>query len=124
MRKFSITVNGKTYSVDVEEVGSSNGASQVSTPVSTPVSAPEPQKAAPVQQGSQGANKVSSPMPGTIVSVKVSVGEQVKDDTLVAVLEAMKMENEILAGCSGTVASVNVSSGDSVNTGDVIITIN
>ena len=63
-------------------------------------------------------------MPGTIVSIKVNVGDKVAPDTLVAVLEAMKMENEIFAGVEGTVASVNLAAGDSVNSGDVIISVN
>jgi glutaconyl-CoA decarboxylase len=63
-------------------------------------------------------------MPGTVVSVKVKVGDTVKKDTLVAVLEAMKMENEIFAGVDGTVAAINANAGDSVNTGDAIVSIN
>ena len=120
MRKFNITVNGKTYAVDVEEVG----GVQTSAPAPAPApaaaaSAPAP-KAAPVE----GAKQVTAPMPGTIVSVKVNVGDAVKSDTLVAVLEAMKMENEIFAGVDGTVAGISVSAGDSVNSGDVIVSVN
>ncbi len=63
-------------------------------------------------------------MPGTIVSIKVNVGDTVSSGTLVAVLEAMKMENEIFAGVDGTVASISASAGDSVNTGDVLISVN
>ena len=63
-------------------------------------------------------------MPGTVMSVKVAAGDKVTKDTVVAVLEAMKMENEIFAGVDGTVAGVSVSSGDSVNTGDVLVSIN
>ena len=132
MRKFNITVNGKTYEVDVEELGgvSAPAAAPVAAPVvavapvapAAPAAAPAPAPAAK-PSGAQGSKKVSSPMPGSIVSVKVNVGDKVSDDTLVAVLEAMKMENEIFAGVEGTVASVEVSTGQSVNTGDVIITI-
>ncbi|MDD6484617.1 MAG: biotin/lipoyl-binding protein [Clostridiales bacterium] len=126
MRKFNITVNGTTYEVDVEEVGG------VQAPAAAPVqAAPAPAPAAPKAApkaapaaGSAGAVKVSAPMPGTIVSVKVNVGDSVKSDTVVAILEAMKMENEIFAGKDGTIASVNVSAGDSVNSGDVIVTMN
>ena len=63
-------------------------------------------------------------MPGTIVSVKVNVGDKVEAGTLVAVLEAMKMENEIFAGVDGTVAGISVSAGYSVNSGDVIVSVN
>ena len=126
MRKFNITVNGKTYAVDVEEVGGVQTSAPVApapAPAPAPAAAPAP-KAAPAPSGSMGAKKVTAPMPGTIMSVKVNVGDTVKADTLVAVLEAMKMENEIFAGVEGTVASVNASNGASVNSGDVIISVN
>lgn len=124
MRKFNITVNGKSYEVDVEEIGGAVSApapvaAPASAAASAPAAAPAP-KAAPVA----GAKQVNAPMPGTIVSVKVNVGDTVKSDTLVAVLEAMKMENEIFAGVEGTVAGISVSAGDSVNSGDVIISVN
>ena len=125
MRKFNITVNGKTYAVDVEEVGgvqtSAPAPAPAPAPAAAPKAAPTPApKAAPVE----GAKQVTAPMPGTIVSVKVNVGDAVKSDTLVAVLEAMKMENEIFAGVDGTVAGISVSAGDSVNSGDVIVSVN
>ena len=68
--------------------------------------------------------KVVAPMPGKIVDVKVSVGQTIKEGDLVAILEAMKMENEIFASASGTVASVNTSAGNMVEANDVIISIN
>lgn len=125
MRKFNITVNGKTYEVDVEEVGAAN----VSAPVQTAAPAPQaaaPKAAAPAPKAAPvaGAKQVTAPMPGTIVSVKVNVGDKVESGTLVAVLEAMKMENEIFAGVEGTVAGISVSAGDSVNSGDVIVSVN
>lgn len=126
MRKFNITVNGKSYEVDVEEVGGvQSTAAPVAAPV--PVAAPTPAPApaaAPKATGAMGAKKVEAPMPGTIVSVKVNVGDKVTSDTLVAVLEAMKMENEIFAGTDGVVSSVNVGAGDSVNAGDVLVSLN
>ena len=125
MRKFNISVNGKSYEVDVEEVGG------VSTPAPAPVqtAAPAPKaasapKAAPKAAPVAGAKQVTAPMPGTIVSVKVNVDDKVEAGTLVAVLEAMKMENEIFAGVDGTVAGISVSAGDSVNSGDVIVSVN
>ncbi len=126
MRKFNITVNGKTYAVDVEEVGGVQTSAPIApapAPAPAPAAAPAP-KAAPAPSGAMGSKKVTAPMPGTIMSVKVNVGDTVKADTLVAVLEAMKMENEIFAGVEGTVASVNASNGASVNSGDVIISVN
>lgn len=125
MRKFNITVNGKTYEVDVEEVG---GVQAPVAPAAAPAAAaPAAKPAAPATPKSApvaGAKQVTAPMPGTIVSVKVNVGDTVKADTLVAVLEAMKMENEIFAGVDGTVAGISVSAGDSVNSGDVIVSVN
>lgn len=124
MRKFNISVNGKTYEVDVEEIG----GVQTSAPVSAPApkaAAPAPKSApAPKAAPAAGAKQVTAPMPGTIVSVKVNVGDKVEAGTLVAVLEAMKMENEIFAGVDGTVAGISVSAGDSVNSGDVIVSVN
>lgn len=124
MRKFNISVNGKTYEVDVEEVGGVQTTAPVAAaPKAAPAAAP---KAAPASKAAPvaGAKQVTAPMPGTIVSVKVNVGDKVEAGTLVAVLEAMKMENEIFAGVDGTVAGVSVSAGDSVNSGDVIVSVN
>lgn len=127
MRKFNITVNGNTYEVDVEEIGgvqaSPAQASPVQVPAQAPVQASPVQKPAPAPAAS-GATKIVAPMPGTVVSVKVNVGDKVTKDTIVAILEAMKMENEIFAGTDGTVASVNTPSGTAVNTGDVIVSLN
>ncbi len=125
MRKFNITVNGKTYEVDVEEVGGVQTSAPVAAPVAAPAAAPAPAPAkAPAASGSMGATKVTAPMPGTVVSIKVNVGDKVESGTLVAVLEAMKMENEIFAGADGVVASINANAGDSVNTGDVLVSLN
>ena len=127
MRKFQVTVNGSTYEVEVEELG---GNFQSSAPVmSAPVAPAAPKAAAPVAAPAApstpaGANKVVAPMPGKIVDVKVSVGQQIKEGDLVAVLEAMKMENEVFASASGTVASVNVTANAMVEANDVIVTIN
>ena len=131
MRKFNITVNGNKYEVDVEEIGGTAVAAAPVQPAAPTVSAapkaaPAPVKAAPAPKAAApaGAQTVKVPMPGTIMSIKVNVGDKVAPDTLVAVLEAMKMENEIFAGVEGTVASVNLAAGDSVNSGDVIISVN
>ncbi len=118
MRKFNITVNGKTYEVDVEEVGGVMASAPVqAVPKAAPAPAAAP--AAPVA----GATQIKAPMPGTIVSVKVNVGDTVKNGDLIAVLEAMKMENEIFSSADGKVSGVSVSAGDAVNTGDVIVSI-
>ena len=121
MKKYNVTVNGTTYEVVVEEVG---GAQAVAAPVFTapaPAAAPA---AAPKASSAAGANAVSAPMPGTILDVKVSVGQSVKKGDVICVLEAMKMENDIPAPCDGVIASVNVQKGASVSANDVIATLN
>ena len=128
MREFNVTVNGTAYEVEVEEVGAGVAVSApapASTPAATPTAAPAaPKAAAPKVQGSAGSTPVNSPMPGTILKMNVSVGQQVKSGDVICVLEAMKMENDIPAPCDGTIASVNVQKGASVNSGDVIVTLN
>ena len=121
MRNFRVTVNGNTYDVTVEDAG--GGVSNSDYTPSTYASAPAPVPKASASKGTEGNINVKSPMPGTIVDIKVSVGDKVEANTVVAVLEAMKMENEIVTPSTGTVASVNVNKGASVNTGDVLITI-
>ena len=74
--------------------------------------------------GAQGGVKINAPMPGTIVDVKLAVGAKVTNGTVIAVLEAMKMENDVVASCDGTIASINVTKGQSVETGTLIATIN
>jgi len=126
MKKYNITVNGTTYEVVVEEAGSAPSAAPVFTAPVTPVAAPAAAPAAPKAASAVGggANKVTAPMPGTILDVKVSVGQSVKKGDVICVLEAMKMENDIPAPEDGTVASVNVQKGASVNSGDVLVTMN
>ncbi|MDF2944954.1 MAG: hypothetical protein K0S01_3812 [Herbinix sp.] len=137
MKYYTITVNGNTYDVSVEEGVSTSHAA---TPVNT--SAPAPKPVAPVSAasvapaatpakpaaapatGSTGSFKVSSPMPGKIVAVKAAVGQAVKKGDVILVLEAMKMENEIVAPQDGTVASINVSAGQTVEAGNLLATLN
>jgi len=132
MKRYSITVNGNTYDVIVEEVeaGDVISAPAIVTPIAAPVvtpAAPAAPKAAPAAApkvtGSEGANKVTSPMPGTILDVKVSVGQAVKKGDVICVLEAMKMENDIPAPCDGVVASINTQKGASVAANDVLATL-
>ncbi|MBR3806742.1 MAG: biotin/lipoyl-binding protein [Clostridia bacterium] len=124
MKKYNITVNGTTYEVVVEEAGSAPSAAPVFTAPAAPAAAPAAPKAAPAPAGAAGASKVTAPMPGTILDVKVSVGQAVKKGDVICVLEAMKMENDIPAPCDGTVASVNVQKGASVSANDVLVTLN
>lgn len=120
MKNYTITVNGTPYNVTVEE-GTSTAAAPVAAPVqaSAPQAAPTP-KAAPASAGSV---KVDAPMPGNILDIKVSNGAAVKAGQVLCVLEAMKMENDIVAPQDGTVASINVNKGDSVEAGQTIITL-
>ena len=120
MKNYTITVNGKSYEVTVEERG---GASAPVRPVASAPVAPVA-KAAPASSGSEGRVKVVAPMSGKILGVKVSVGQAVKKGEVVAVLEAMKMENDIVALEDGTIASINVNVGDSVETNQTLVTIN
>lgn len=117
MRKFTVQVNGSTYDVEVEEIASSEGSHQK---VKTREEVPSEDSRPNVKTGGV---PIKAPMPGTIMEVKVKAGDAVVPNTVVVVLEAMKMENEIFAGRKGTVSDVNVSKGDSVNTGDVIATL-
>ncbi len=145
-KMFRITINGETYEVEVEDLGGDApvrrapvAAAPISTPAAAPVSVPQPKAAAPAAPASApapkpaakpaakpavaGAEDVTAPMPGTILDVKVNVGDAVQAGTTVLILEAMKMENEIAAPAAGTVKAIHVSKGAAVNPGDVLITI-
>ena len=120
MKKYTITVNGVAYDVTVEEGGSVAAAPKAAAAPSP--AAPAAAPAAPA--GAQGGVKVESPMPGKILAVKKNVGDAVKAGDAILVLEAMKMENDIVAPQDGTVASINVSVGDSVESGATLATLN
>lgn len=126
MRKFNVTVNGSVYEVEVEEVVAGASVAPVAPAVKAAPASPKATapKAAPTSAGATGAVAIKAPMPGTILAVKVSVGASVKKGDIVAVLEAMKMENEIVAPQDGTVASVNVSKGATVNADDLLVSLN
>lgn len=122
-QKADVSVNGVNYNVEIE--GAPAAAPAVSAPVAAaaapaavPAAAPAPSAAAPA-----GGKAIVSPLPGVIISVDVKEGSQVKRGQRVAVIEAMKMENDILAECDGTVTAVHVSKGDSVLEDAKIVTI-
>lgn len=128
MRKFLINVNGKSYDVAVEEV--KDGTAPVMMAAPQPAAAPAPAPAAAPAAAPKAAaaanvagTKVEAPMPGTIMKVNVKVGDSVNEGDTVAVLEAMKMENDIPAPVSGKVVAVNVSNGDSVESGTALIVL-
>ena len=125
MKYYNITVNGVAYSVSVEETAA--GAAPVAAPAAPAApKAPAAPAAAPkaASAGAAGAVTVKAPMPGNILDVKVAAGASVKAGDVLVILEAMKMENEIVAPQDGTVASVNVNKGDTVNSGDVLVSMN
>ncbi len=122
MKSYTITVNGNVYDVTVEENAGGAVAAPKAPVKAAPVAAPK--APASVASGSQGGVKVNSPMPGKILGVKANVGQAVKKGEVILILEAMKMENEVVAPEDGTVASINVAVGDSVEAGDVLATLN
>ena len=126
LKKYRVTVNGQTYDVGVEEMGGSSApaAAPVAAPAAAVAATPAPAvSAAPAAGGASGAGTVKAPMPGTVLSVKVSAGQLVKRGAVLLILEAMKMENEICAQGDGTVTQVRVQAGTTVNTGDPMIDI-
>lgn len=122
MKTYTITVNGSIYEVTVEE-GASAGTAPAA-PVKKAPAAPAAPAAKSAAAGAQGSVKVNAPMPGKILKTIAGAGQSVKKGDVLLVLEAMKMENEIVAPQDGTVASINVSVGDSVEAGDVLASLN
>lgn len=136
LRKFKISIDGTQYLVEMEEVGEPQptpadmapaapvpapapAAAQASTPQTIPTPpAPPAQTSTPA-----GAHVQTAPMPGKIVDIHVSVGDTVTENQPVLVLEAMKMESEIVAEQPGTIASINVEKGQMVNPGDALFSI-
>ena len=143
MKEYSFKINGKQYDVTVESVEGKNAQVVVNgaaysveiekgaaeAPAAAPVAAPAPQAApaqtspAPAAKPAGPGTKVESPLPGVIIEVSVKEGQAVKMGQKVAVLEAMKMENEIAATVDGTVTAIHVAKGDSVLEGAPIVTI-
>ncbi len=110
-KKYHITLNGKVYEVEIEEVSNTDQAIKQETQKEI--------KQAP----SQNSESITAPMPGTIINVLVKKGEAVKKGQVVAILEAMKMENEIVAPVDGVVEAISVDKGQNVNLGDDLLEI-
>lgn len=129
LRKFKITIDGKEYLVEMEEIGAPSQAPMA--PPAQPTAAPAPVATeeavavapAPAAPVSAGADAMPSPMPGTILKVLVNVGDVVHENQPLLILEAMKMENEIVASTAGTVTGIHVTAGQVVNPGEGLITI-
>lgn len=126
MRNFTITVDGKQYNVSVEEGTAGSMPVAAPAPAAAPAAAPAPAApaAAPAPATPAGEGKpVNAPMPGTILDIKANVGDVVKAGQPIIILEAMKMENDIVAPVDGTVTSISVKKGDSVDSNQQIATI-
>lgn len=124
--KYVVTLNGKNYEVEVNEceaVVTNVTDAVAAAPVASPVAAPAPAAASAAAPVSADGTKVLSPMPGAILNVNVSVGAAVKAGDVLMVLEAMKMENDIVAPCDGVVKQIPVTKGSTVNTDDVLAVI-
>ena len=113
MKKYRVNVNGTVYEVELEEMTGAPSAP------AAPAAAP----AAPAAAPAAGGEKVTSPMPGTILSVNVAAGDAVERGQVLMILEAMKMENEIMCPCDGTVTSVSVTKGTAVESSTLLCTI-
>lgn len=113
MKTYKIKVNGKVYMVEVEEVTGSEAA----------VSAPPADQSAPAPAAGAGDVRIEAPMQGLILSVKTPVGTAVRKGQVLAILEAMKLENEIVAPVDGTVVSVDVRDGQAVDSGVLLLTL-
>lgn len=125
IKNYRVTVNGQSYDVAVEEAGSVASVAQPAL-AAQPVAVAQPvaQAAAPAPVSAPapaGASTVKAPMPGTVLSLKVSPGQSVKRGDVLLILEAMKMENEISAPANGVVAAIRVQAGSTVNTGDPMV---
>ena len=110
MKKYRVTVNGTVYEIELEDLIGTAPAPAAAAPAA-PAAAPE------------GGEQVTAPMPGTILSINVAAGDTVKRGQVLIILEAMKMENEIMCPCDGKVASVNTSKGGTVESGTLLCVI-
>lgn len=133
LRKFKITINGETYLVEMEELGdqasqtavsqSTSAPTTMATPTTPPAEPAAVAQSAQVPTAAVPATAMMAPMPGVIIKLLVTPGETVQENQPLLVLEAMKMENEIVANKAGTVDQLFVSKNDSVNAGDPLIQI-
>lgn len=125
MKKYKVNVNGSVYEITLEVMdGAPAAAAAPAAPAAAPAApAAAPAPAAPAAAAPAGGEKITSPMPGTILSVNVQNGSAVKKGDVLMILEAMKMENEIMCPCDGTVLSVNTTKGSTVESGTLLCVI-
>ncbi len=114
MKKYRVTVNGTVYEIELEEL---TGSAPAAAPAAAAPAAPAP-AAAPA-----GGQQITAPMPGTILAVNVAAGDNVKRGQVLMILEAMKMENEIMSPCDGKIVSLDTSKGATVETGTQLCVI-
>ena len=124
MKTYTITVNGTAYDVTVEETAGGASAPAAAPAAKAAAPAPAPAAPAPAAGGAAGSVEINAPMPGKILDVKLQPGASVSRGDVVLILEAMKMENEVVAPQDGTIASINVNVGDMVQPGAVLATMN
>ncbi|MFA6843149.1 MAG: biotin/lipoyl-containing protein [Bacilli bacterium] len=110
MKIYKVKVNGKVYEVELESVTEKDGSIAAPTAI---------QSSKPAGEG----QKIITPMAGNILDVKVEVGQKIKKGQVVAILEAMKLENEIVSTCEGTVQNILVKKGESVNAAEAIMIV-
>ena len=121
LRKFNITIDKQEYYVEMEELGVTQGTIPVTA--QTPITTQEaPASSAPVSNVS-AADAQQSPMPGKILDIRVNVGDSVQENQVILILEAMKLENEIVAEKAGTVTAIHTQTGATINSGDALVTI-
>lgn len=131
MRKFNVNVNGESFEVEIEEIGGAqtSAAPRIESAPAAPIAAapkaeaPKPAPKPVKKSGGGAGTALTSPLPGTVLEIKVKEGQTVKSTDVVAIIEAMKMQNDIPAGYDGTVTSIQVSKGASVQAGDAIMYI-
>lgn len=121
MKRFNVTVNGKSYDVAVEEI--TDGSAPVITAPAPAPSAPAKPAPAPSAPAKGEGESVSAPMSGTILDVKANIGDTVSKGQVIMVLEAMKMENDIVSPCDGKITSILVKKGDTVSPSDTLATV-
>ena len=124
MKKYKVNVNGTNYEIAIELIDADAKVEEIKTAPATAPAAPAPQAAPAAPAATAGAGEtVNSPMPGNILAINVNVGDTVSEGQVLMVLEAMKMENEIMAPRSGKIISIGVTTGAVVESGAVLCTI-
>lgn len=127
MKMFRVVVNGSEYKVGIEELAEEN-VSRSSQPETAPtppqpIAKTQPRPSAPKTASAGTGGTIVAPMPGTVIRVAVNIGDKVTKGQTLLVLEAMKMENEIMAPADGVVQELNITQGISVNAGDILVVL-